>query len=74
VHPAEDEAYHEFYLMCDDIEVTVAELAAKGVKTSAIQERPWGRVTQIRLPSGDDLGLYQPKHPTAIGSLPARTP
>jgi hypothetical protein len=28
--------------------------------------RAWGLVTSIRLPGGGALGLYQPKHPTAI--------
>ena len=67
VHPAEDREYHELYLMCDDIEATIAELERKGISTRGIQEEPWGRVTQIRLPSGDELGLYEPKHATAIG-------
>jgi predicted enzyme related to lactoylglutathione lyase len=52
--------------MCDDIEATVRDLQAKGVKTSPVSEQPWGRVTQLSLPSGDTLGLYEPKHPTAI--------
>ena len=67
VHPADGEEYHELYLMCDDIDATCAELARKGVATSAIHDQAWGRVTQIRLPSGDELGLYEPRHPTAIG-------
>ncbi len=66
IHPVEGEEYHELYLMCDDIDATVAELRTKGVETSAIQEQPWGRVTQITLPSGDALGIYEPRHPTAI--------
>ena len=67
VHPAEDTEYHELYLMCDDIEATVAELRKKGVTAGAIHDRPWGRSTQIPLPSGDELGLYEPRHPMAIG-------
>jgi len=67
IHPAEDREYQELYLMCDDIDATIAELKRKGVTTRDIQEEAWGRVTQIRLPSGDELGLYEPKHPTAIG-------
>jgi predicted enzyme related to lactoylglutathione lyase len=67
VHPAEGDEFHELYLMCDDIQATVADLKRKGVSTSSIQEQPWGRVTQIALPSGDELGLYEPRHPTAIG-------
>src|SRR4030095_2041690 len=67
VHPAEDREYHELYLMCDDIEATVAELGQQGVKAGAMQDRPWGRSTQISLPSGEELGLYEPRHPMAIG-------
>ena len=66
VHPSDKDEYHELYLMCDDIDKTVAELKAKGVKTTAISDQPWGRLTQIVLPSGDELGLYEPKHPMAI--------
>jgi catechol 2,3-dioxygenase-like lactoylglutathione lyase family enzyme len=66
VHPAEDGERHELYLMCDDIDATISELGAKGVVTRPIQEESWGRVTRMRLPSGEELGLYEPKHPTAI--------
>ncbi len=67
VHPAEGAEYHELYLMCDDIEATVGELRSKGVETQPIQERPWGRIAQLVLPSGQKLGIYEPRHPTAIG-------
>jgi len=69
VHPAEGEEYHELYLMCDDIDATVAELRSKGISTREISEQRWGRVTQIVLPSGDELGLYEPRHPTAIRNM-----
>jgi catechol 2,3-dioxygenase-like lactoylglutathione lyase family enzyme len=69
VHPAENDEYHELYLMCDDIEATVDELRAKGVALSPIHERAWGRSTQLTLPSGQHLGLYEPRHPTAIGKI-----
>jgi catechol 2,3-dioxygenase-like lactoylglutathione lyase family enzyme len=68
IHPAEDTEYHELYLMCDDIDATVAELKTKGVVTRPIQERPWGRLTQLSLPSGEELGIYEPRHPTAIST------
>ena len=67
MHPAEDTEYHELYLMCDDIEATVAELEKKGVKAGAIADQPWGRLAQISLPSGEELGIYEPRHPMAIG-------
>jgi predicted enzyme related to lactoylglutathione lyase len=68
IHPTEDAEHHELYLMCDNIEATVAELGKKGVVTRPIQEQPWGRLTQLRLPSGDELGLYEPRHPMAIST------
>ena len=54
------------YLMCDDLAGTMADLAAKGVQCSDIEEAPWGRKTTFSLPSGGEIGLYQPMHPTAI--------
>lgn len=66
IHPADADEYHELFLMCDDIEATIADLRTKGVEVGAIHERPWGRSTQISLPSGDELGIYEPRHPTAI--------
>jgi len=66
VHPSDGEEFHELYLMCDDLDRTIAELKAKGVETTAVREERWGRLTHIVLPSGDELGLYQPKHPMAI--------
>ncbi|HJQ19505.1 MAG TPA: VOC family protein [Gemmatimonadaceae bacterium] len=67
VHPAEGTEHHELYLMCDDIDKTVADLAKKGVKSSAVQDQPWGRLVNITLPSGQQLGIYQPRHPVALG-------
>ena len=48
--------------MCDDIEATASRLGI----SEPITEVRWGRLAHIDLPSGARLGLYQPKHPTAI--------
>src|SRR5256885_2427084 len=66
VHPAEGEGLHELYLMCDDLEATIAELGAKGVRFKPVSEQRWGRLTALTLPGGSELGLYQPRHPTAV--------
>jgi catechol 2,3-dioxygenase-like lactoylglutathione lyase family enzyme len=67
VHPSGGGAAHELYLMCDDVEATVADLTAKGVEISApVTDQGWGLVTAIRLPGGGDLSLYEPRHPTAF--------
>ena len=54
------------YLMCDDLESTMKSLESKNVLCSEVNEAPWGIVTTFRLPSGGELGLYQPTHPTAL--------
>jgi predicted enzyme related to lactoylglutathione lyase len=65
VHPA-GEPRHELYLMCDDIDKTVAELTAKGVVfTSEVTDAGWGRLTSFEVPGAGTLGLYEPRHPTA---------
>lgn len=56
----------EFYLMCADLSAFIKVLKAKNVKCSAIHEERWGICTTIRWSSGGEIGLYQPKHPTAL--------
>ncbi len=62
VHPAEIGGSHELYFMCDDVDALVAELGAKGVTCSGIEDAGWGRLTQITLPAGGKLGVYEPRH------------
>ena len=66
VHPADGDGRHELYLMCDDLDATITDLHAKGVKTGKVSEQRWGRLTSIALPGGGTLGLYEPRHPKAI--------
>lgn len=67
VHPTDGPPTHELYLMCDDLDATMSRLAAKGGACSAVTEARWGRLTQLRLPSGSAIGLYEPRHPRATG-------
>jgi len=65
VHPAEENGSQELYLMCDDLKATIRSLKQKKVKCSPAVDRGWGVLATIELPSGGELGLYQPKHPLA---------
>ncbi|MHB8681277.1 MAG: VOC family protein [Acidimicrobiales bacterium] len=65
VHPA-GTAGAELYFMCDDLAEEIRALEARGVTCSPVEQARWGSVTHIRLPSGAEVGLYQPSHPTAI--------
>jgi catechol 2,3-dioxygenase-like lactoylglutathione lyase family enzyme len=65
-HPAEEDR-HELYFTCSDLKAEMAALRAKAIKCSEVTEARWGSVTKIRLPGGGEIGLYEPKHPTALG-------
>jgi hypothetical protein len=56
----------EVYLMCDDLEAEMKRLKEKKISCSPVETARWGSKTTFRLPSGGELGLYQPRHPTAI--------
>ena len=67
VHPSDENGVHELYLMCQDLKAEIASLVKKNVKCSKIEEARWGSITKIPLPGGGKVGLYEPKHPTALG-------
>ncbi len=67
-HPADANNKHELFLMCDDVRAEIKMLNSNKIKCSAIVEERWGSLTKITLPGGGEIGLYQPKHPTAIES------
>ena len=62
VHPGEKNDVHEIYLMCDDVEAFVGEMQSRGVACSPVQALGWGMLTQVQLPGGGRLGVYQPRH------------
>jgi predicted enzyme related to lactoylglutathione lyase len=67
VHPTDGPGSHELFLMCDDIEATMAELTAKGVEfTGPPAEQRFGIAATIKLPDGGQLGIYEPRHKTAV--------
>src|ERR1700733_4037685 len=67
-HPSdESNSVHELYFMCDDLKAEMASLAKRDVQFSAVQEARWGSIAKMTLPGGGTVGLYQPKHPTALG-------
>jgi catechol 2,3-dioxygenase-like lactoylglutathione lyase family enzyme len=66
VHPTDGPETQELYLMCDDVDATVTNLAAKGVEfTLPVTDARWGRLTRFRLPGGGEVGLYEPRHERA---------
>ena len=62
VHPAEENDVHEFYLMCGDVQAFVASMKKARVDCGPVQNRGWGLLTEVKLPGGGKLGVYEPRH------------
>ncbi len=62
MHPSERNDVHELYLMCDDVAAFTAMLKKRRIRCAPIQDRGCGFVTEITLPGGGRLGVYQPRH------------
>ena len=63
VHPSERNDVQELYLMCDDVEAFTVEMQRRGIAVGSLQDEGWGILTQLTLPGGGKLGVYQPRHP-----------
>ena len=68
MHPtAVGDERHELWLMCDDLATTRRQLEEKGVVfTQPVTEARFGLTTRFEVPGAGSMGLYQPRHPTAI--------
>ena len=62
VHPGEKNDRHELYLMCADVEKFIAEMKKRRIVCGPVQDQGWGILTQLTLPGGGRLGIYQPRH------------
>jgi hypothetical protein len=62
VHPARRNGIHELYFLCRDVRRFTTSMARKGIECGPIQTMPWGRLTEVTLPGGGTVGVYQPKH------------
>jgi hypothetical protein len=73
VHPSDKNGVHELYLMCDDVEAFVETLKSHNIACGPVQNQGWGLLTQMTLPGGGKVGIYQPRHarPEAPKSMTA---
>ena len=60
--PADKDDVHKIFLMCDDVKTFVADMRKRGIACSAVKDQGWSLLTQVTLPSGGKLGVYQPRH------------
>jgi catechol 2,3-dioxygenase-like lactoylglutathione lyase family enzyme len=62
LHPAGRNDAHELYLLTDDVAALVSDLRGRNVTCSDPEDRGWGLLTQVTLPGGGRLGIYEPRH------------
>jgi hypothetical protein len=73
VHPSEKNDVHELYLLCENVQDFIEKMAERGISCAEVRNAGWGLLTQITLPGGGKLGVYEPRH--ARPKAPsARTP
>jgi catechol 2,3-dioxygenase-like lactoylglutathione lyase family enzyme len=76
VHGAEEgnAGSHELYLMTEDVEAFIEAVRARDLEATDVSDQGWGLVTQVTLPGGGKLGVYQARHerPENPGTKPAR--
>lgn len=73
VHPDATNGRHEIYLMCENLDGVLAELFTRGISCSPPSDQGWGILSEITLPGGGKLGVYQPRHvrPPQVGGAAA---
>jgi len=71
VHPSEENNIHEFYLITEDVRALVDDLTKRGVKCTPPHDQGWGVLTQVKLPGGGNVGVYEPRHERPTFSQPS---
>jgi hypothetical protein len=62
IHESDKNDVHQLFLMSDNIETFVADMKKRDIATTPIKNQGWGSLTEITLPGGGKLGVYQPHH------------
>jgi hypothetical protein len=63
VHPGESDSGAGLYLMTANVEEFVDDMTQRGIEITEVQDQGWGLVTEMKLPGGGALKVYQPQHP-----------
>ena len=61
-HPGEQNDRHELYFMCDDVEAFIKKMREEGIACGSIKDEGWGLLSDLTLPGGGKIGVYQPRH------------
>ena len=62
VHPADENGRHELYFLVDDLRSFISAMRKRNIHTSRVSAQRWGRITEVTLPGGGKIGVYEPRH------------
>ncbi len=63
IHQTDGEVpHHTLYFLCDNINAFAADMKERGVACGPAADQGWGVVVEIKLPSGAQLHVYEPRH------------
>jgi hypothetical protein len=63
IHDEEAGMEQKFLLMCEDMGVFLEAMRNAGRACTPLEQKSWGLLTTLTLPSGAEIGVYQPNHP-----------
>jgi len=62
VHPANTSGKHELYFIVEDINQFIERMKQHEIPCKDVHDAGWGLLTQITLPGGGTLGVYEARH------------
>ena len=62
IHPADESGRHELYFLVADVAAFVARMKKQKIRCSALHTEQWGVITNVTLPGGGTIGVYEPRH------------
>jgi hypothetical protein len=62
LHPTEGAERHELFLICKNVEQFIREMTSRALSCTPVREERWGLITELTLPGGGKLGVYEPRH------------
>lgn len=74
IHGSDRNDVHQLFFMCDDIAAFAGDMTRHHIAFSTPVRQSWGTVTEITLPGGGKLGVYEPRHPRPEPGGAKRTP
>jgi len=77
VHPADTSGKHELFFLVANVDDFITAMRRHEIPCGPIQEQTWGRLTEVTLPGGGTIGVYQPRHaspPTRRATRPRAKP